>query len=225
MGMTMVVEPFAALAIRLQPAGPELFALEMQLLLPTHGVAIQPLARTRATFSLPLVELLADSTNPLDYGRRLSATLFNIPKAAEALAFARAQAEAAGLPLHISLDLSACDQELHALRWETLQDPDLCQVGLALSERMLFSRALASDALTPVHPRPAPARSAVVAVAAPENLATYSFDPIPVAAELARLREALTALRLTTLAHSTGARSRPSTYLLRYVGLSTGFNS
>lgn len=200
----MMVERFVSLTIQLRPSGSGAYALEMQLLLPSHSAPVQPMAQARSTFSLPLVELLVDSNDPLAYGRRLSAALFNLPKAAEALTVARSHAEAAGLPLHINLDLSACDQELHALRWETLQDPDPRQLGMALSERMLFSRALASDALTPVHPRATPAHSAVIAIAAPENLATYGFDPIPVTAELTNLRGALARLRVTTLARHTG---------------------
>lgn len=201
----MIVEPFVSLAIRIRPTGSQLYALEMLLQLPTHGVPVQPLAHARLNFSFPLVELLAISNDLQAYGRRLSATLFDTPKAAEALAFARSHADASGLPLHISLDLSACDQEIHTLRWETLQDSDPYQVGLALNERTLFSRALASDALIPINPRPTPARSAVIAVAAPDNLAAYGFDPIPVATELTSSREALTTLKTASLARTTSA--------------------
>lgn len=189
--------PSVALAIQLRPLDSWRHALEMQLLLPSHAAPVQLLSRTRPSLSLPLADLTAARSNPEAYGRRLSEALFADPEVR--YAWGIACAEAAGGLLHISLDLSACEPEIHNLRWETLQDPVEGRVGLALSERLLFSRTLASDALAAAGTRATSARTAVVAVASPDNLPTWRFDPLPVAAELARARQALGPLPVTVL--------------------------
>lgn len=199
----MVAEPFFALAIQLRPDGPSSYAVEMQLL-PAHGAPAQLLARSRPSVGLPLAALLAESADPAAYGRRLSAALFADPAAREALGVARAQAAADGLPLHLSLDLSACGPAVHDLWWETLQDPEPGRVGLALSERLPFSRFLASDAPAPPRVRPDPARLAVVAVASPDDLADAGLAPIYASAELARARAALSPLRVAGLGRPEG---------------------
>jgi len=178
--------------------------MDLRLDLLGRQTNVQLLSAAGGLVSIPWTDLLASATDPVTYGSHLSTALFGDAAVHTALTVARTQADSAGLPLHVGIDLSGCPPEIHALRWETLQDPEPEQVGWALSERLLLSRRLASSDMLPVEPRASPVRSALVAVAAPSDLDQYGFSPIPIAAELDRAHAALSPLRLTTLARGHG---------------------
>jgi tetratricopeptide (TPR) repeat protein len=195
-------------------------ALELSLRRwPDGSVAVEPRLRLPAAAAdvslapgpVPLAHidaaaLLAAAPDADAYGRALTAMLCADPRVAEALLTARAQAEALHVPLRLRLRLDSADDALHALRWETLQDPR--RGGpLAASERVLLSRAL--DSAEP-SPPPAPLQGglrALAVVAAPPGLDQYGLAPIDLAAELARARAALAPAALTVL----GGPAAPAT--------------
>jgi len=204
------MNPFAALTIKLHANSPKhyVMGLELHLHLIERQIDVQQLPAEGLPVTIPWTELLSAKNDPVAYGRHLSAALFDKPVARTALAVARTQADAAGLSLHVGLDLNACAPEVQALAWETFQDPDPGHVGWGISERLLLSRRLASSDMLSVEPRSGPAQSALIAIAAPSDLNQYGFSSIPVGAELNRACAALRPLRLSTLAQAQG---RPCT--------------
>lgn len=178
--------------------------MELQFRLPDRQERAQLLQPDGLPVTLPQTAALLAASDPAAYGRLLTATLFAEPRARTALAVARAQADTAGLSLHVGLDLSACEPEVQALRWETVQDPELQQPGWGLSERMPLSRRLARTELLPLRSPASPPRDALVALAAPVDLGQQDFSPIPVASELQRAQDALRSLRLAVLARAHG---------------------
>lgn len=141
--------------------------------------------------------------DPRRYGRLLARALFADPRAARALAEARLQARAAGLPLRLRLRLDAADEALHGLRWESLCDPET-GAFLALSEELLVSRTLDTADAAPLALGPRGAARALVAVAAPDGLADFGLDPVDAADEAALAREALGPMPATVLARPEG---------------------
>lgn len=162
-----------------------------------------PLARFAA-------ERLAEHTlDVAAYGAYLGSMLFADPVVRAAFATARQHAEAAGLPLRLRLRLDADDGPLHALRWETLCDPDAGGF-LCASERLLVSRYLDSADLSPLELRPRAALRALVAVANPAGLEQYpGLASVDVPGEIARSRAALEGIPITILGR--GAGDTPAT--------------
>lgn len=202
------MEPFVALTLQLRPGAAGLHRLAMHLRFPAKQLDAQLLATDELLVQLPPDELPDPRVGPGDYGRLLAGRLFAHERARSALATARSLADAEGLPLHLGLDLSGCVPEVQALSWELLGDPEPGRAALALSGRVLLSRTLASADLRPVARRERPARRALVAVAAPDDLSAYGFSPLPAEAELARAAAALAPLEVARLA---GAAGRPCT--------------
>ena len=85
--------------------------------------------------------------------------------------------------LRLRLLVGPTAAELHALRWELLCDPDSGAL-LASSERVLFSRFMLSQDWRPVRLRPKATLRALVAVAAPTDLAEYGLAPVDLAVEV-----------------------------------------
>jgi hypothetical protein len=130
-----------------------------------------------------------------EYGRRLSAAFFNDDVKREFLRF-RAQTKDASLRVRLRFEASA--PELHAVRWETLRDPDAPEAPLFLGERVILSRFLAnSQDSTPIRLRPKSDLTALVVVA---NPTTFNLPPVPVADEVADAQAALAGIQVTTLA-------------------------
>lgn len=147
---------------------------------------------------LDLEELLSLGTDPADYGRRLSAMLFAPAPLREGWLRARSFVDGAGIPLRLRLRLDPGAPELHAVRWETLRDPERDQ-PIVGSERLLFSRYLDSADLARIDLPPRPAVSALIAVASPQNLAEFQLAPFDGAAEAGRVAAALAPIPTTTL--------------------------
>ena len=148
--------------------------------------------------------LLALSDDPAAYGAALAAQLFADQRLREAWLKARAYAASGDLQLRLRLDANAPD--LHALRWETLRDPESGQ-PIALHERVRLVRTLDSPDLTPVVIPPRPALRALVVVANPSNLADFHLAEVDVDGEVGRARAALGDIPATILgdhADSTG---------------------
>lgn len=201
------MKSFAALTLKLSPGSSSQYFLEMNLHLdiPGRQITVQQLPFPGVAVHFPLASLLPFAHDAVAYGSLLSAALFSETVAQTALKVARTHADAAKIPLHVSLDLSACLPETQSLRWETLQDVEPDQVGWAFSERLLLSRRLASSDMVPIEPRNRPAQSVLIAVSDPSDLHEYGFSPIPVAAELERAHTALQPLQRKTLARQGGA--------------------
>ncbi|HMQ33127.1 MAG TPA: CHAT domain-containing protein [Chloroflexaceae bacterium] len=146
--------------------------------------------------------LLAAALDPREYGRRLSAMLFHGAGLGEAWRRVRDVLEWADRPLRFHLAL-APDLALNQIRWETLLDP-LDGRPITISQRLIFSRLLDTDAvLPPPEARPWPLR-ALVALACPRNLPAR-LPPYDVAGERARAVAALDMIEATVLGAGLGA--------------------
>lgn len=121
------------------------------------------------------------------YGAGLTQMLFADRALRDAFVAAR---PAPRLRIRLSLGPGAAD--LHALRWETLRDP---QVGSPLlsDQRILFSRYLGSFDWRPVRLRPRAELRALIVIANPTDLDDYGLARVDVSAELRRAAEALQA--------------------------------
>src|SRR5512143_1863367 len=161
-------------------------AVELRFMLPDSDADVRPASGT-ARIALP--PLLALTRTPDAYGRALTQALFEDPRVLSAFSAMRAAAESQGADLRVHLAVDASAAELHVVRWETLRDPER-DTPLATSERMLFSRYLASTDWRPVRARALTNLRALVAIANPADLPA-GLAPVDAAAELAAARGAL----------------------------------
>jgi len=155
--------------------------------------------------ALDAAELLGISGDPAAYGAALSAQLFADQALRDAWLKARAYAAIGDLQLRLRLDSRADD--LHALRWETLRDPDSCQ-PIALYERVRLARALDTPDLTPVTIPPRPDLRALVVVSNPSDLGTFNLAEVDVDGEVARARDALGGIPTAILGDHADAAGR-----------------
>lgn len=130
-----------------------------------------------------LTELAFD---PAGYGEVLGRMLFTDQALRDAFVAARAAPR-----LRIRLSLGASATELHALRWETLRDPQVAGAPLLQDHRILFSRYLSSFDWRPVRLRPRDELRALVVIANPADLDRYNLAPVDTRGELERARESL----------------------------------
>ncbi len=159
---------------------------------------------TNAPVTLDPEALRAMSHNPAAYGKLLSDQLFADQTLRDSWLKARAFAAADDLQVRLRLDARA--DELHALRWETLRDPETDQ-PIALYERVRLVRTLDSADLTPVTIPPRPDLRALVVVSNPSNLAAGMAE-VDVDGEVARARAALGDIPTTILGDTAGAAGR-----------------
>ncbi|NTW02912.1 MAG: hypothetical protein HGA19_16795, partial [Oscillochloris sp.] len=140
--------------------------------------------------TIDLQGLRAFSNHPEGYGQHLCAMLFADPRVGEAWRRARAGAEVAHAVLRLCLQLDPTDDLLNMVRWETIIDPD-GEEALALSERVLVSRVLATNDMRPVWLATEPDLKAVIVVAAPTDLHKFGLDDIAAETEVASARAGL----------------------------------
>ncbi|HMQ34682.1 MAG TPA: CHAT domain-containing protein, partial [Chloroflexaceae bacterium] len=164
--------------------------MELRFTQPDSDADIRLSGLTTPAASFDLVALSALEYDPRAYGLALSRALFASPELRQAFARARAGAAAADAPLRLRLFVGPSAAELHALRWETLCDPEDGSPMLT-GEGLLFSRYLSSGDWRPVQLRPRGALRALAVAANPAGLAAYGMAPVDVAGELARVREQL----------------------------------
>lgn len=139
--------------------------------------------QARAVFDLEMLTgLLYD---PTEYAAELTSAFFHSESLRTAFAQARASAQSQNAPLRLRLFIGASAPELHNLCWELLRDPQ-SGVPLATDANILFSRYLASLDWRPVKLKPKGELKALVAVAAPSDLAKYRLAEIDRDAEVAR---------------------------------------
>jgi ATP/maltotriose-dependent transcriptional regulator MalT len=199
------MEAYADLELSLRRWGGDDYAVEARFRLAASAGEAQLISGSPPRVRIDFDALLEHGLNPTAYGTALSQMLFADARVAEAFARARAQAETAGVPLRLRLRLAA-DDELHSLRWETLQAPD--GTGpLARSERILLSRHLDSADMTPLSRGVRADLRALLVVAGPdpETLESYRLAPVDVPAEIARAKAALGTTPTTLISSGTGA--------------------
>lgn len=152
----------------------------------------------RGTAAIDVEALLASQHEPEAYGRLLTAQVFADPALRQLYGKARAalgQSERM-LRLRVAVDPSAAS--LHDLRWELLRDPE-SDAPLATSERVVLSRFMRGADWRRTRVAARGRLRALVAVAAPPNLADYRLAPIDRAGEVARARAALAGVELQVL--------------------------
>ncbi|NTU49877.1 MAG: CHAT domain-containing protein, partial [Desulfobulbaceae bacterium] len=181
---------YADLELSLRPTGGSEYIVDLRFRTPDSAVNAELLSGKPSRVQINFSELLALSLDTAAYGKKLTDTLFADPRLAHAFAQARTHAETADVPLRISLRLDVADDSLHALRWETLYDPDRGG-SLFTSERILLTRYLDSPDLNPVTPKSEGVLRALISIANPTDLAKYQLTPINVVEELQRSAAAL----------------------------------
>lgn len=153
-----------------------------------------------ATVRFDRAALRALELQPNEYGKKLGESLFGDANVKMMFAQSRASAQAQKLDLRLRLIIDPTAAELHELRWEMLRDPSE-NTSLVTSERILFTRYLASQDFRPVKIKPQKDLRALVFISNPTNLADLEgFAPIDSAGELERARKALGNLAVATLA-------------------------
>lgn len=184
------------------------YSADLRLRGPDNLVPTELASQAAVPFSLE--PLLNSSLDIQTYGRLLTAQLFAEEALRTGWARARAYASGAGHTLRVRLTLDPRASDLHGVRWEALHDlPG--STPLALQEKVVFSRVLASPELTPV---PLPNRldvRALVVVASPSNLSTYGRQPLDVAGEVARVTQAMGPIPVTVVGDHPAAVARRAT--------------
>lgn len=142
-----------------------------------------------------LRELMLD---PKEYAAALTRALFAPTELQVAFSEVLASAQSQDLPLRLRLMIGPSAPELHALRWELLNNPKT-NAPLATDEMILFSRYLTSIDWRPVKLKSQGELKALVAVANPSDLAAYKLAAIDEAGELERAQSGLENLRVVNL--------------------------
>lgn len=166
------------------------YQVELRFNDPSNEAQMPP---ERGAASFDSAELLSQHLDPRAYGQCLTRSLFTDQSVSEFYSRVRSSTEAKEHLLRIRLLVAPSALELHALRWELLQDPDSGD-PLATSERTLFSRFMVSRDWRPVKLRAKSALEALVAVAAPSGLDRYELAQVDAAGEIARARDSLSGI-------------------------------
>ena len=141
--------------------------------------------------------------DPQAYADWLSAAFFTPEVCAEFVKFRTAAAmQSAILRVRLAIDPNA--PELHAIRWETLHDPDQPADGrtqLFMGEQTVVSRFLNSgEDWRPIRLHPKGKLRALAVIANPDTSKGYGLEPIKVAEELAHAKDAMSGVDVTALA-------------------------
>lgn len=137
--------------------------------------------------------------SPAAYGRALTDCLFSDPILTKTFGDALASAATLNVPLRLRLFIGATAPELHALRWETLNNP-INSTPLCTNQNLLFSRYLGSADWRPMRLREQTRLGALVAAANPIDLSEYEdMAEVDTKGEIARARTALGAVAVTAL--------------------------
>jgi CHAT domain/SIR2-like domain len=143
-----------------------------------------------------------NTADPTAYAAALSTAFFTPELVGE---FRRFRTAAAGQSfiLRVRLTVDPASPQLHAIRWETLRDPDLPAASpgpLFIGEQTILSRFLSSGDSRPIRRQPKGSLKALVAVANPASTAKYHLAPVDVPGELAAASQALAGIEIVTLA-------------------------
>lgn len=202
------MNPIADLEIGLYPWDPQEgeYRVDLRFSPPDSEAEVRREDNIRIT--LKLDQLRALTHDPERYGVYLGQCVFGNPKIHEMFSNARISADLQRIPLHLRLVIGHDAPELHVVRWETLRHPSDGTLALT-GEQVLFSRYLSSQDWQRVGLRLKSMLHALVVIANPSDIASYSRSgrPLPgmnVDQELARAKAGLGDIRVTALA-SAGA--------------------
>jgi len=190
---------YADLEITLNRWNADTWRVELRYSQPDSDADIRLAPGTPSLVRFDPVQLQMLALDAPAYGALLGANLFGDANVKAAFAQARANAQSLDASLRLRLFIDSAASELHALRWETLRDP-ADGSSLVTSERILFTRYLASQDWRRVKLKPQAALRALVFIANPSNLADYALAPVDAAGEWERARSAMSNLTVTTLA-------------------------
>ncbi len=186
---------YAELEISLHFIEAASYQVELRFTDPESEAEIPP-ARGPAT--LDFARLLALQHHQRAYGESLAGQLFDNEGVRGLYRHAQTAVEASGRFLRLRLTVAPDAAELHALRWELLCDPE-SKTPLASSEKTPFSRFMVSHDWRPVKLRPKADLRALVAVAAPFDLAKYQLSEVDREAEIERAVTALEGIDVAVL--------------------------
>lgn len=190
---------YADLEITLNRWNADTYRVELRYTQPDSDADIRLAPGTPALARFDPVQLQMLALDPTAYGTLLGANLLGDQNVRAAFTQARTNARSLDAALRLRLFIDAGASELHALRWETLRDPQ-DGASLVTSERILFTRYLASQDWRRVQVKPQAALRALVFISNPSDLADYGLAPVDVAGELARAQASLGSIAVTTLA-------------------------
>jgi len=165
---------------------------------PDESVTDPSLIARRTLMTLDVSALLAAWPDPEAYGRLLAAQLFADVELRSAWRRVRAAQERDRSTLRVRVRLDHSFDTLHALRWETLCDPDDGR-PLALSEQVTLARSIDTNSLAAVTRPTQPELRALVAVASPSDLGTFGLADLDVDGEVARAQAAFGDIPTTVL--------------------------
>lgn len=185
----------AELEIGVHRAQRGVYEVALRLTDPQSQAEIAPV---RGLAEIDAESLLLAQADPEIYGRLLSSQVFADAAVRGLFGKARAALERGGLMLRVRLAIDPTALELHDLRWELLRDPET-GAPLATSERVLLSRFMRSQDWRQIRLQPRARLRAVIAVAAPSNVADYGLAPVDLDGEVARITEALAGIDVTVL--------------------------
>ena len=151
---------YAELEIGLHRSDADSYQVELRFKNPDSEAEVAPV---RGRAAIDLVELPALEFDPKGYGETLSARLFADPEVARLYARVKTAVETREQKLRVRLLVGPSAPELHRLRWELLVDPE-SRAPLATSERILFSRFVASADWRTIRLRPKASLRALIAV-------------------------------------------------------------
>jgi len=149
-------------------------------------------------------QLRAHMLDPESYGQLLADSLFANDVVRATFNQSRSAAQVQEVPLRIRLFIGASAPELHALRWETLHDPQH-DTPLFTNETLLFSRYLSSTDWRPARRKPKSSLRALIVIANPADLVDYQpggneLAPVDVEGEHERAQHSLGDIPSTSLA-------------------------
>jgi hypothetical protein len=162
---------------------------------------------------IDLRSLIATQLDSDAYGQLLSKILFEDSDLDARFREALAVTEKADGELHVRIFVEPNARELHRVRWETLVTRDSNQVDadhhfLFLGEKVFLSRYLTSRDYRSIRLRSRADLKALVAVAAPDDAATFSPNGVPLGAVDAAKEFELASAGLGNLAHRELGRAK-----------------
>jgi hypothetical protein len=187
---------YPELEIGLSRLSAEAFQVELRFNDPASDAEV---AAERGPAALDREKLLTLQDDPRAYGEALAVQVFADRRVLDLYGRVKTAVEASGRFLRLRLLVGPSAPELHGLRWELLRDPET-RAPLATSEKTLFSRFMVSQNWRPVKLQRKAELAALVAVAAPSDLAeVYKLAGVDLDGEIARAREGLGGIRSTVL--------------------------
>lgn len=168
------------------------YRVEMRYTEPKSEVDNRLPPNTRPLVRFDFEELLKLASSPDAYGKLLGENLFTDQNVRSLLDRALTIREALDPKplLRLRLFIDAGAPKLHELHWETLRNPQ-DNSSLVTSERIVFSRYLASSDRRRVTLRPQRTLRALVFIANPSDLEEWGLKPVNVEEETQRIKMGL----------------------------------